>query len=296
VARPARHKKSPERKSPQHKRLIPNDLPGNPDLARDHSFVAEFVRSNRRGCFVEDGEQTPVHLKALALASGRVFGTQQRRGDNDLYPSGGNVVDKAGDEESPGEQRIGLQGGDINGHGLKGVGDGQGVEVCRGDAEVLREQLRGVGEAGDAAVVVMQDDEVPSRSDLTTAGFGDDAQHRHGLERRRGDSTADIADYDGLTGQEAEYIDGIDAGVDATDDHRLHRRHDLQICGEATAGEGLVAPGQGLNYRHWEGCFYLRVRWLWRITGHLKRMSTRDNHGIRKELCRARSWMIRSSG
>ena len=29
-----------------------------------------------------------------------------------------------------------------------GVGDGQGVEVCRGDAEVLREQLRGVGEAG----------------------------------------------------------------------------------------------------------------------------------------------------
>jgi hypothetical protein len=48
--------------------------------------------------------------------------------------SDGNVVDKTGDEESPGELR----------------------EVCRGDAEVLREQLRGVGEAGDAAVVVMQ--------------------------------------------------------------------------------------------------------------------------------------------
>ena len=56
----------------------------------------------------------------------------------------------------PRELRIGLQGGDINGHGLIGVGDGQGAEVCRGDAEVLREQLRGVGEAGDAAVVVMQ--------------------------------------------------------------------------------------------------------------------------------------------
>ena len=67
-----------------------------------------------------------------------------------------NVVDKTGDEESPGELRIGLQGGDINGHGLIGVGDGQGAEVCRGDAEVLREQLRGVSEAGDAAVVVMQ--------------------------------------------------------------------------------------------------------------------------------------------
>jgi hypothetical protein len=35
-----------------------------------------------------------------------------------------------------------------------GVGDGQGVEVCRGDAEVIREQLRGVREAGDATVVV----------------------------------------------------------------------------------------------------------------------------------------------
>jgi|GraSoi2013_100cm_1033763.scaffolds.fasta_scaffold11092_1 hypothetical protein len=111
-------------------------------------------------------------------------------------------------EESPGEQRIGLQGGDINRHGLMGVGDGQGVEVCRGDAEVLREQLRGVGQAGDTTVVVMQDDEVPSQSDLTTADFSDDAQHRHRLKRCRGDSTADIADYGGLTGHEAEYIDG----------------------------------------------------------------------------------------
>jgi hypothetical protein len=38
--------------------------------------------------------------------------------------------------------RIGLQGGDINGHGPMGVSDGQGVEVFRSDAEVLREQLR----------------------------------------------------------------------------------------------------------------------------------------------------------
>jgi hypothetical protein len=34
--------------------------------------------------------------------------------------SDGNVVDKTGDEESPRELRIGLQGGDINGHGLIG--------------------------------------------------------------------------------------------------------------------------------------------------------------------------------
>jgi hypothetical protein len=113
-----------------------------------------------------------------------------------------------------------------------------------------------VGEAGDAAVVVMQDDEVPSRSDLTTAGFGDDAQHRHCLERCRGDSTADVADYGGLTGREAEYIDGVDAGIDATDYHGLHRRHDLQVCGEATAGEGFVTLGQSLNYTPLDVCFY----------------------------------------
>jgi hypothetical protein len=31
----------------------------------------------------------------------------------------------------------------------------------------------------------MQDDQVPSRTDSTTAGFGNDAQHRHRLERCR---------------------------------------------------------------------------------------------------------------
>ena len=69
---------------------------------------------------------------------------------------------------------------------------------------MLREQLRGVSEAGDAAVGVMQDDKVPSLSDLTTVGLGDDAQHRHYLERCRGDSTADVADDGGLTGDETK--------------------------------------------------------------------------------------------
>jgi hypothetical protein len=73
------------------------------------------------------------------------FGTQQSGGDKNLYPSGGDVIDKAGDEKSSGQQRIGLQRGDIDGHGLMRVGDGHGVEFCRGGAEVLREQLRVAG-------------------------------------------------------------------------------------------------------------------------------------------------------
>jgi hypothetical protein len=48
--------------------------------------------------------------RALALASGRVFGTQQRKGDNNLYPAGGNVLDKAGDEESPGSSGLAFRG------------------------------------------------------------------------------------------------------------------------------------------------------------------------------------------
>ena len=90
------------------------------------------------------------------------FGTQQSGGDKNLYPSGGDVVDKAADEKSPGEQRIGLQRGDIDGHGLMRVGDGHGTEFCRGDTEVLREQLRGVDKAVDTAIGVMQDNEIPS--------------------------------------------------------------------------------------------------------------------------------------
>src|ERR1700761_1913162 len=57
----------------------------------------------------------------------------------------------------------------------------------------------------------------------------------------------------GFSEREAEYIDGIDAGIDATDNHRLQRRYDLQVCGKAAAGEGLVALGQGVNDTHWIG-------------------------------------------
>src|SRR5260370_39525276 len=96
----------------------------------------------------------------------------------------------------------------------------------------------------------MQDDGVPSRSDITAAGFGDHAQHRHCLECCRGDSTADVADYGGVTGHEAEYIDGVDAGIDATSEHCAHRRHGLPVCGEATADESLVPLCLGFYYHY----------------------------------------------
>jgi hypothetical protein len=183
------------------------------------------------------------------------FGTQQSGRDNNLNPSSGNIVDEAADEEFPGQQRIGLQRGDIDNHGLMWVGNCQCVEFRPSGAEVLCEQIWGVDEAVDAAIGVMQDDEVPSGTDFTTTGFGDDAQHRHRLERCWSNAAADIADHGGFSGREAEYIDRIDAGIDATDNHRLQRRYDLQVCGKAVAGEGLVAQGQGVNDTHWD-CFF----------------------------------------
>ena len=188
-----------------------------------------------------------LHIGGQGIGSGvrQGFRDATKKGDNDLCPSGGNVIDKTGNEESPGSIGLAFRAATSTATALWGSAMAKASKVCRGDSEVLRLQLRRVSEAGDAAVVVMQNDEVPSLSDLTPAGFGDDTQHRHCLERCQGDSTADIANYGSLTGHEAEYIDGIDA----TDDHRLHRRHDLQVCGEATAGEGLVALGQSVNYQ-----------------------------------------------
>jgi hypothetical protein len=49
---------------------------------------------------------------------------QQSGRHNKLYPSGGDVVDKAADEKSSGQKRIGLEGGDVDSHGLVRVGDG----------------------------------------------------------------------------------------------------------------------------------------------------------------------------
>ena len=98
--------------------------------------------------------------KVIRITHGFLDATE--RGGQNLDPSSGDVVDKAGDEKSSRQQRIGLQRSDIDGHGLMRVGDGLGLEFFRGNAEVLREQLRGVDKAVDAAIGVMQDDEIPS--------------------------------------------------------------------------------------------------------------------------------------
>jgi hypothetical protein len=107
-----------------------------------------------------------------------------------------------------------------------------------------------MGEAVDAAIGVMQNDEIPSGPNFATAFFGNDAQHGHRLKRGRGNSTANITDHGSLTGLKAEYFHGIDARIDTADNHRLQRRNDLQVCGKFTAGKGFIALDQGINNVH----------------------------------------------
>ena len=56
-----------------------------------------------------------------------------------------------------------------------------------------------------------------------------------------------MSGFHSLTGAWSVFKQGF---RDATDDHRLQRRHDFQVCGEATAGKGRVATGQGVNDIH----------------------------------------------
>jgi hypothetical protein len=60
---------------------------------------------------------------------------------------------------------------------------------------------------------VVEDDQVPPRSELATAGLSDDAQDRHGLDHVRRDATADVADHGGLTEREAEHVNRVHARV-----------------------------------------------------------------------------------
>jgi hypothetical protein len=92
-------------------------------------------------------------------------------------------------------------------------------------------------------------------SDLTTVGFGDDAQHRHHLEGCRGDSTADVADEGGLTGDETKDVGGSTRGstqpiIIVFIDGMIFRSAEKRL-----PSEGLVALGQGVNYSHEVVCF-----------------------------------------
>jgi hypothetical protein len=80
---------------------------------------------------------------------------------------------------------------------------------------------------GDAAIGVVEDNEVPSRPDIASAILNDRSQQCHRLESGWIHPSADVANHRGFARHKSEYGTGIDAGIGAAEDNRLPRRHDF---------------------------------------------------------------------
>ncbi|MNU90854.1 hypothetical protein D3C71_807330 [compost metagenome] len=112
---------------------------------------------------------------------------------------------------------------------------------------MFRQQFGGVVQATtDAAVGVMQEDQVPALSDLRTTDPRNGAQDGHGFQQRRVDPATDVADHRGLTGLELKNIHRVDSGVDATNDHGFARRDNLQVGRKTRICKRGIALGKGL--------------------------------------------------
>src|SRR5258707_12816238 len=87
----------------------------------------------------------------------------QRRRDDRLNEPGAHVVDQTGHDELSRQERIVLDGGDIDADGGAGITDGLGREIRLVDAEHAGQEFGMPAEAGDTAVRVLKQDEVPPR-------------------------------------------------------------------------------------------------------------------------------------
>ena len=92
-----------------------------PLLAAQIDFCAVFRGDGARVLVVQIHERLLLRLVVMRLGSethpvlrsedadsGWAFGTQRSGRDENVCTSGGDVIDKAGDEEFSGQQRIGL--------------------------------------------------------------------------------------------------------------------------------------------------------------------------------------------
>ena len=148
------------------------------------------------------------------------FWTQQSGGDKNLDPSSGDVVARPVTRNPQGSSGLAFSAATSTATALCGSVMPL-ASSSSGATPKYFESSSGEWTRQLMPHRVMQGDEIPSWTDFTTAGFGDDAQHSHCLECCRGNATADIADHGGLTGREAKYVEWIDARINAADDHRL---------------------------------------------------------------------------
>ena len=100
--------------------------------------------------------------------------------------------------------------------------------------KIVRQHSGLAGEASDAAIGVLEYDEVkfPAACRNTSRNFTDSPKHGQLLQQSWRDSTADVTHDNGFARFDSEYIGRIHTHVGATDDNcpyiqeRLRKRHE----------------------------------------------------------------------
>jgi hypothetical protein len=165
-----------------------------------------------------------------------------RRRYDDLDESGSHVVDEAGDEPLARQSGDLLERRYIGGNCRVGIEDRFRSKLSFLYLKIMRQHGRVAREASDAAIGVLQNDEVKrSASSWSLSGDLTDSPEKAQLfEQHRGDSTADVADHYRLARCYSKYVSRIDAHVCATDDECLYIRHRPWKRRHQRSGGGLL--------------------------------------------------------
>src|SRR5215467_11484228 len=172
----------------------------------------------------------PIPCTRLLLLGGRV---------DVLDEPGLDVVDQAGHEPA---RRKSMPGhGGVDSHRRIRVADRLVLQLFCRDLEERGELIGVVREAGDTAISVVQDHQVPAPRGLALAK---PAKQGPLAQRRRGDPPADVAHDDTFTELETEYITRVDPGVDAAEHLQGVAGRERKAGERPRRGERRVAPNQ----------------------------------------------------
>ncbi len=159
-----------------------------------------------------------------------------------------HVIDKP--RNSPlARPRVRLERSDIDGNRSPGIGDRFGLQFRLVNSKVVGQQVGVPCKAGDPAVGVLNNDEVPFAGSRSL-NLGDCLEHGDRLQRRRSDPTTNVAYHESIPEFEAQYVSGIGTRIDTADDDRLRCRKEGHIRGEPMRGEVVVARLQGVKSDH----------------------------------------------
>jgi hypothetical protein len=159
---------------------------------------------------IGDGQRC-TYLTCLLLERGR--------GDNDLNLARGDVVDETGDKPRTRQIFYGPQQRYVCRDRGLGIAHSLARQVGFGHLEVPGQHLGTVGEAKDAAVSVLEDDqvEVCAIARSHSGDLADLSEQGELLEQSRCDAAANVTHHNGFTSFQAKHVGGIDAHVGATD-------------------------------------------------------------------------------